>query len=265
MPWLELNGNPRELTEGDTIVGGGAQANWRVPGVDLRPRHLVFTAHGVAAGGNVEVTVRPFSPQDVVAVNGKQVTGDATVLQDGDVVAAGTGFFDYSVGLPRHRELAPLLPPVGYLVDETARKAFPLDHASTGLGRDPSNLILVADAEASRFHAEVRREAGGFALHATGSAGTLLNGHETSAPSLLAEGDRIKIASRVLRFTCGPLSPQLSKTLDSAGADHHLPRTYARRVEPPTFPSPRSRKRTWVGLVALVVLLAVALAVWVRG
>src|SRR4051812_32680098 len=107
MPWLELNGNPRELTEGDTIVGSGAQANWRVQAVDLRPRHIVFTRQP----GSMEVTVRPFSPEDVVALNGRQVSSAAEVLRDGDVIAAGSGFFDFSVGLPRHRELAPLLPP----------------------------------------------------------------------------------------------------------------------------------------------------------
>src|SRR4051812_31147626 len=105
MPWLELNGNPRELTEGDTIIGGGAQATWRVQGVDLRPRHLVVSAKGT------EITVRPFSAHDVVAVNGKQISVAPTPIRDGDVIAAGTGFFDFSVGLPRHRELSPLLPP----------------------------------------------------------------------------------------------------------------------------------------------------------
>jgi len=261
MPWLELNGNPRELTEGETIVGGGPQAGWRLQGVDLRPRHLVFWS-----GNDGVVTVRPFSVQDVITVNGKQVAAEPHVLNDGDVIAAGSGFFDYSVGLPRHRELAPLLPPVGYLVDEGGKKAFPLNHASTGIGRDPSNLVLLQESEASRFHAEVRREAGGFALHASGSAGTRLNGQPISAPSVLEEGDRIQIASRALRFTHGPLSPQLTATLESAVMDAHLSRfpagMYARRPEPPTAPGHRpSRRRAILGIAALLVLLAVVVAI----
>ena len=266
MPWLELNGNPRELTEGDTVVGAGPQSDWRVQAIDLGARHMVFSRSGSGA-----VTVRPFSAEDVIAVNGSQVSGEPVALRDGDVVAAGSGFFDYSVGLPRHRELAPLLPPVGYLVDDDAKRAFPLNHAQTGIGRDPSNMVLVEDAEASRYHASVRREAGGFALHASGSAGTALNGRRVSGPCLLAEGDRIQIASRTLRFTRGPLSPVLTATLETAVVDAHRARfpggMYSRPPEPPTVrPVGVGRRRAFWGIAALiVVVLGIVFALRGRG
>ena len=57
------------------------------------------------------------------------------------------------------------------------------------------------DPTASRFHAEIRREAGGYALHTMGSSGTRLNGEELHGPRLLHEGDLVEIAFTTFRFT----------------------------------------------------------------
>ena len=259
MPWLSLNGLPFELSRSETIVGSGAQATWKIPSIDLRPRHFVIEVHDGRA------SVRPFSTHDVVTLNGQQVASEAAPLTDGDVIAAGSGFFAYSTGNPEPREdVAPLIPPVAYLIDELAGKAFPLEHASTGIGRDPSNLVVVEDVDASRFHAEVRREAGGFALHATGSAGTRLNGHQLSGPRLLEMGDEIAIASRTYRFSRGSLPPELSTTVEMATMSPRLSRhptgTYATQSEP----AAGRRMPAIFGLVALLVLIAVVLAMLTR-
>src|SRR5690349_17748762 len=209
MPWLSLNGLTHELPQKETIVGSGAQATWRIPAVDLKPRHFVIEVRGDRA------MLRPFSTHEVVTLNGRQITGDAVVLNDGDRIAAGSGFFAYSSGFPEPRDdFAPLIPPVAYLIDALGRKAYLLQHASTGIGRDPSNAIVLTDGEASRFHAEVRREAGGFALHSTGSAGTHVNGHFVNGARVLDEGDEIGLASHTFRFTNGPLPADLSPTLE---------------------------------------------------
>ena len=41
MPYLELNGDVHELSDGETTVGSGAQATWRLAAHDLAARHFV--------------------------------------------------------------------------------------------------------------------------------------------------------------------------------------------------------------------------------
>jgi pSer/pThr/pTyr-binding forkhead associated (FHA) protein len=260
MPWLWLNGLTFELSRDETIVGSGTHAGWRIPSVDLRPRHFVVEVH------NGRATVRPFSTHEVITVNGHQVASEPVPLMNGDVIAAGSAFFSYSQGDPEPREeIAPLMPPVAYLIDERASKAYPLDHTQTGIGRDPANLVALADVEASRFHAEVRREAGGFVLHATGSAGTRLNGHQVSGPRLLETGDEIGVASHTYRFASGPLSPELSTTLEVAVLDPLVARhpTGVYPTEAHQEPA-RGGRRTVFGIVTVLVLLAIVLALLTR-
>ena len=87
---------------------------------------------------------------------------------------------------------------------ELAGVAHPLTNRQTSLGRDASNSIVVRNPTASRFHAEARREAGGFALHSMGATGTMLNGVVIRKPRMLEEGDMVEIAFTKLRFTWEP-------------------------------------------------------------
>ena len=260
MPWLWLNGLTFELSRNETIVGSGTNAGWRIPSVDLRPRHFVVELK------NGRAAVRPFSPHEVITVNGHQAAGEPVPLADGDVIAAGSAVFAYWQGEPQPREeIAPLMPPVAYLIDEAASKAYALDHTQTGIGRDPANLVALSDVEASRFHAEVRREAGGFVLHATGSAGTRLNGHQLSGPRLLETGDEIGVASRTYRFANGPLSPELSTTLEMAVLNplvaRHPTGVYPTEAQQE---STKDGRRTVFGIVTVLVLLAIVLAFLTR-
>jgi pSer/pThr/pTyr-binding forkhead associated (FHA) protein len=203
MAWLAPGGGheARELRDGELIVGGGAEATWRFSAADLMPRHFVLETQ---AGS---VTVRAFNTDSVVVVNGEQLSGAAHRLNDGDVIAAGNTRFVYTEAEPASRRATPPPPASAYLVDVRAKTAYRLVNRSTGIGRDASNAIIVRDPTASRFHAEVRREAGGFVLHPRGSAGTLVNNRRTGAPYKLEDGDFIEIAFRVLRFATGPLAP----------------------------------------------------------
>jgi len=193
--WLAIGSSTRELRDGETIVGGGADADWRVPSADLMPRHFTVLVHGLNA------SIKPTSADNVVVVNGKQLGKSPHVLHDGDEILAGGGRFVFSEGTPRVATAESAPPARAYLIDEQTRVAHALINRSTPIGRDPSNAVIVDDATASRFHAEVRREAGGFALHSMGSAGTQVNGADVSAPLVLQEGDVIEIAFQRLRFT----------------------------------------------------------------
>jgi pSer/pThr/pTyr-binding forkhead associated (FHA) protein len=191
--WLSFGAQTRELRDGEIIVGSGADADWRIATADLMPRHFTLVVHGLNA------QVRPSSKSNVVAVNGRQLVGTTYLLNDGDVIAAGSGRFLFSDQEPRLLP-AELNDARAFLVDEAGAVVHPLMSRSTTLGRDGSNAIVVRDPAASRFHAEVRREAGGFALHTMGSAGTMLNGHRIGPPILLSDGDEIEIAYRKFRF-----------------------------------------------------------------
>lgn len=196
--WLAIGSSARELRDGEMIVGGGADADWRVTSADLMPRHFTVLVHGLNA------SLKPTSADNVIVVNGKQVGKSPHVLNDGDEILAGSGRFIFCETEPRIVTEETPVPPRAYLVDENAHVAHELMNRSTPIGRDASNAIIVDDATASRFHAEVRREAGGFALHSMGSAGTRVNNSEVGAPVMLREGDLIEIAFQRLRFTVAP-------------------------------------------------------------
>jgi predicted component of type VI protein secretion system len=194
MTWLAFGTTTYELREGDVIVGSGFDAQWRLTSVDLAPAHFVVSVRGSDA------TLKPSSRDAVVALNGEQVHEPSPPLVDGDVILAGSGRFLFSRAVPGAFASRDSTPELGYLVDDQAGVAHALG-PSTLIGRAASNAIIVHDPTASRFHADIRREAGGFVLRSIGASGTKLNRQPMKSPTLLAEGDRIEIAFSVLRFT----------------------------------------------------------------
>ena len=199
MPFLQSDPDHRyELTRGETVVGSGAQAGLRLSGLDLAARH--FTVSVDAAGRS---TVRPHSPQNVVLVNGKQVGQQALALREGDVIAAGVARFVYVEDPSRPHALPAQAaePAPAYLLDRGARVAYPLARRSVSIGRDASSMVLMHDPTVSRFHADVRTEAGAYVLYSTGATGTRVNGKRVNHPMVLDEGDVIEIAGTELTFT----------------------------------------------------------------
>ena len=87
-----------------------------------------------------------------------------------------------------------------YLVYEYERRAYPLSDAGFVIGRDASSQIVVREPSVSRFHAEVRAEAGEYVLHTSGATGTRLNGNAVTTPRQLKDGDHIKIGTAELTF-----------------------------------------------------------------
>ena len=199
MPWLAFGMMTRELSDGEIVVGSSSDAGWRVTTGDLMPRHFVLTAQGR------EVSVRAFTADNVVALNGQQLSGQPQMLRDGDVISAGSARFAYNDDAARTTPLEPPEFQQAHLIDERRRLAHPLNNRSTPIGRDNSNDVVLRDPAASRFHAEIRREAGGFALHSIGATGAAVNGDASRAPRLLSEGDEIEIAFETFRFTQRPL------------------------------------------------------------
>jgi len=199
MAWLEYGGRLRRLQGGETVVGSAPTAGLRVGDADLLPRHFVLRL-----GGN-EVYMRIWSPDTVVALNGRQMGAEECRLDDGDTISAGSAHFHIWMKEPDlsvvTTESVDSTVPKAHLIDVRDNVAYPLDRLSTNIGRATANVIRVKDPTASRFHAQVRREAGGFALHSVGSSGTRINGRRVGSPQLLEDGDEIEIAYTTLRYT----------------------------------------------------------------
>ena len=203
MAFLELEGSVHELPVGETMVGGGAQAAWRIASHDLAAKHFVVT---VGTEGSADV--RPCSPQNVLVLNGRQVPSDGMRLRSGDVIAAGTArfyFLEQGDSRPAREEQSEATDTSAQLIDEDARGAYPLSHHTTTIGRDISSVIRLKDPRVSRFHADIRIEAGTYVLYPMGASGTQVNGERATAPHVLVEGDRISIAGASFRFTRRPL------------------------------------------------------------
>ena len=196
MPFLEHLGEVRELVPGELVVGSGTSAAWRVQNADLASRHLAFAVE------NGATRVRACSPLHLVVVNGRAVGLEPHPLATGDVVAAGGTRFLY---LDRANDPRPprwaAEPVAGWLVNDALPAAWPLDRRAVTLGRDAASHVQLRDPSVSRFHADVRREAGQFVLYAMGSSGTRVNDHVVARPQMLEEGDRITIGDATLRFT----------------------------------------------------------------
>lgn len=201
MPFLDSGTSSIEVTPGELLVGSGAQATWRVLNSDLAARH--FTIKVAPDGGT---TLKPYSASTIVVINGAAASQAGTPIRTGDVIAAGSARFFYVDDLEAPRpEVAAPESRTAHLIDEAERQAYPMSKRTISIGRDVGAGIPLRDPAVSRFHADVRSEAGEFVLYSMGSAGTHVNDQRVAAPKMLAEGDMIKIGATTFRFTRDPL------------------------------------------------------------
>lgn len=195
MPFLDQDGTRIPLGA-DTTIGSGAQANHRIQGQDLAARH--FT---VRIESNGAATIAPTGDASIVSVDGVQVPRSGTTLRDGAVIAAGQARFVFAAGDQAPRGAAPATAVPAYLIDTTARRAYELGGRTIQIGRDAGAGIVLKDPTVSRFHADVRGEAGGHALYSSGATGTFLNEEPVSAPRLLRDNDEIRVGRLTLVYT----------------------------------------------------------------
>jgi hypothetical protein len=179
----------------DTTVGSGAQANHRVQGEDLAARHFVVRVDPAGAA-----VVAPSGEACVVALDGAQVPRTGATLRDGAVIAAGQARFIFGLGT-EVPSVAPAPDAKAYIVDTTARRAYSLERRTVQLGRDAGAGIVLKDPTVSRFHADIRSEAGGHVLYSSGAGGTFVNEEQVTRPRLLRDGDEIRIGRMTLVFT----------------------------------------------------------------
>jgi len=248
MPWLTTEGASHQIAEGETVVGSGARATWQLPSQDLAARHFVLERSGPT------VSIRPCGVDSVIAINGRQAAATGIELHDGDTIDAGESRFLFS------SERSGSFPAVSvgpaHLIETRAGVAHSLTKPSVGIGRDRQNVVIVRDATASRFHAEIRREAGGYVLHPHGSSGTLVNGRRLGSPERLQDGDRIEIANMELRFVAGPV-PEGARSPEPSADDGGSQRPTVIQSAATEIPSVHRRSRkVWLALLVLVVAVA---------
>ncbi|GAB4429911.1 MAG: clostripain-related cysteine peptidase [Chloroflexi bacterium OHK40] len=153
-------------------------------------------------------------------------------------------------------------------------RAFPLGAAPLSFGRTPDNAIVLVSPLASRRHAEVRIEAGGYVLYDLGSSnGTLVNGQRVSTHRLRA-GDVVTIGDESFRFE-EPVAAQVAPTAGAPPPPAAAPQPLPPLTPPPppsSFPSPQpgTSQPSWRGgqvriILALVALLGFALMAGLAG
>lgn len=197
------------LEHKDTLVVGSS------PLADLQ-----LPAPGVA-GVHVRLLRRP-EGWTCVDVSGRgfalsgRVTSEAA-LRQGDQLQLGEHALqvlsderrDVSAPLPPPPPPPPDAPAGPALVaveGNDAGKRFPLDGAgSMIMGRGATTHVTLWDIRASRAHARIDPQGGGFVVEDLGSSnGTYVNGERLGdEPHLLVQGDRIQIGSTVLIFQSG--------------------------------------------------------------
>jgi len=85
---------------------------------------------------------------------------------------------------------------------EGGKERFPLTRDRITIGRSRESDIFLPDQWLSRHHAEIRHDAGGFAVVDLGSKnGTLLNGDQVADIQRLHDGDVITLGEHILTFS----------------------------------------------------------------
>jgi predicted component of type VI protein secretion system len=255
MPWLTTEGGSHEIAEGETVVGSGPDAKWRLPALDLAARHFALRREGG------RVTLRPCGIDAIITINGKQTGAQGVGLKDGDLIDAGHARFLFTVDRRDAHPAASISP--AHLIDTRTGVAYALATTSSGIGRDRLNSVVVKNPTASRFHAEIRSEAGGYVLHPKGSSGTLLNGRRVGSPERLQDGDAIEIANVELRFAAGavPAGAMAAERVPDDESGHRPTVLEIPAVEIPGEGVGRPKSLLWLGMVVVLGVLVVVAAI----
>jgi pSer/pThr/pTyr-binding forkhead associated (FHA) protein len=177
----------------------------------------------------------------------------------------------------------------------TMGKAYGLGKSEIAIGRDPSNDIVINDAEVSRKHARLLFQDELYVLEDLGSTnGTFINGQRLESPQVLEPGDMILLGENInitfellqpdedgtiavrprqIESRATPAPAQYQAPQQERQASHaHQPPSYSGRVPPgpvieqaaeiPDQVEKRTARRSWLYagcgcLIVVIFLLAV--------
>jgi FHA domain len=189
MPFVEFENRTRSVGPGVLTIGSAPEAGWRVIGRGLEPLHAILSPE---AAGRARIVAG--GPAAVILVNGVELPDGKGVLQFGDLFTLGTAGF-------RYRQLAmDQGAGTAYLRDMRRDRVYQLGVRDT-IGRDATCTVALPELDVSRHHVELVRDGTGYVASPVGAAVVSLNGARLTEAALLLEGDELRIASTVLRFT----------------------------------------------------------------
>ncbi len=178
---------PLPLIEGTTVLGRGADADIRLPSLQVSRRH----AHIECAGG--VCTVADLQSSNGTFVNDRRV--DRATLGAGDRLRLGDVELTYR---PSDLPAAQAGESRGWI--ETSGVRYPVPDEGMTIGRSHDCTVHLAGAQVSRRHARIDVRAGAFEITDLDSAnGTTVNGRHARRQAL-HDGDEIGIGQRRLKF-----------------------------------------------------------------
>ncbi|MBI3760858.1 MAG: FHA domain-containing protein [Chloroflexi bacterium] len=151
----------------------------------------------------------------------------------------------------------------------TPGKVFELTKDILTVGRDVSNDIVINDAEVSRHHARLTRQAGGYMIEDLSSTnGTFINNQRLIGPRPMARGDSLGLGETIALNYEVAAGTDAQATLVGAGAQGYqqpgaappgyvpppaMPPAYApppqqQAMPQPPPPAPRSKPQSRTGL-----------------
>lgn len=213
-PGLEFDGAVTELRPGETIIGSARDAGMRLQNQDLAPHHVAVVVEGEGV-----VRVRPQSSRHLVSVNGNPIS-DATRLGDGDVIGAGEARLRFLGDGRSPAAGRPLPDESAWLTTIDGTVAYTIARRTLHIGRDAASSIQLRDPDVSRYHADIRAEAGLHVLHSMGALGTSVNGDDVDQSRILREGDRIGIGEDAFIYTRIP--PSQGTRISSGGEEYDV-------------------------------------------
>jgi predicted component of type VI protein secretion system len=117
---------------------------------------------------------------------------------------------------------------------------FPLQKSEIYIGRDPSNDLVIGDAEVSRKHARLIWQSGGYILEDLGSTnGTYLNGQRLLGPHVMRPGEVIQLGENVTLVFEALYDPNATRLSPAVAAYQPPTPPYpSQAVPPPTSAEP---------------------------
>ncbi|HEY8597784.1 MAG TPA: FHA domain-containing protein, partial [Thermomicrobiales bacterium] len=229
---LDSAGTTIGRQDGNTIVLDDGRLSRQHARIDLGSTGLTLTDLGSANG--TKINGQRVSGTQPLRIGDQLQLGETTIVVEGGATAMPTG----RPTAPVHRAAAATTPlgsmsgaATPRLILESDGRIFPLDQASTVIGRQAGNAITLTDTQASRQHARIEVRSGQLTVTDLGSAnGTRVNGALIGAPTTLRDGDQLQIGTSLFRVEAR--SATRAETDDAGATVHSAP---PRIAAPPPF------------------------------
>lgn len=235
MPVIMVNDQQYTLRPGPNRLGGGADADVRVADNDSLGVQAI-----VDVAGNQQAVIRRYSLRATVRVNGVPLVEPTPLIHGDKVEIAGQEMFysdDTKAGATSYVSSADVAALAqkrsgparataatgGRLVSLVDGKEYTVSEDGISIGRDASCVVVVAQNEVSRNHAEVNPVATGYEIRDVSANGVFVNGVRIDRRQVLSRADVIRIGSEEFRFyadvpVAAPKTPPPAPATEAAPA-----------------------------------------------